>query len=114
MTKRSRFVRVLTLLWSSLQLAAPAMSSIADGQLTLDNASRPTTHVESTTTKSCPVVHAPDCGVCRYLSTSGANDSATPALDWQLRTVLAPESAGSADPRCGAKALPHGRAPPAA
>jgi hypothetical protein len=114
MTKRSPFVRVFTLMWASLQLAAPAMSSIADGLLAIDNASRPTTHVEATTTESCPVVHAPDCGVCRYLTTAGTNDSSSPAFGWQRRDPLAPTSAVLTDPGCAARALPHGRAPPSA
>jgi hypothetical protein len=101
-------------MWASLQLAAPAMSSIADGLLTIDSSTRPTTHVEATTTETCPVVHAPDCGVCRYLSTSGTNDSSSPAFVWHRRDVLAPTSAITADPGSGARALPHGRAPPTA
>lgn len=112
MTSRSTFVRSVTLLWASLQLAAPAMSSIADGQLSRDNATQPTTHVEATTTGSCPVVHPPDCAVCRYLSTSGANDIAAPSFDWQFLAVWTGASTVSVEPGCGALGLPRERAPP--
>lgn len=112
MTRRSPFVRFFTLAWASLQLAAPALSSIADGRLELNNASRPTTHVEATTGESCPVVHSPDCGVCRYLSTSGADDSAAPRFDWRQTASSALIGTSLDAPGSVAIALPHGRAPP--
>ena len=110
--KRSPFARVLTLLWASLQLAAPGLSSIADGQLSVNDAFRNTTHIEATTSDSCPVVHSLDCALCQFLSTSGANDAATPSFRWQLGATRARISTASVDPTCGAIALPHGRAPP--
>lgn len=112
MTRRTPLVRFLTLAWASLQLGAPALSSIADGRLERNGASRPTTHVEATTGESCPVVHSPDCGVCRYLSISGASDSTAPSFDWRQSSSNA--LAGTAFDEAGsiAIALPRGRAPP--
>jgi len=110
--KRRPFVRGLTLLWASLQLAAPAMSSIADGQWTLRNPAELTTHVEATTTDRCPVVHSPDCAVCRFVSTLGAHDAAAPSFDWQSHVVGMGTATVSVDPGCDALGLPRGRAPP--
>jgi hypothetical protein len=112
MMKHRPFPRVLTLLWASLQLAAPGLSSIADGQLSVNDAFRNTTHIEATTSDSCPVVHSLDCALCQFLSTSGANDAASPSLQWQLGAARARVLTVSADPGCGVIALPHGRAPP--
>lgn len=113
MRRHTPVARFLTLLWASLQLAAPALSSIADGQLSRDNASKPLTHIEATSSDSCPVMHSPDCGLCRYLSISGANDASAPRFDW--RQSAANALAGTASDTAGsiAIALPHGRAPPA-
>src|SRR5690349_15979516 len=84
MRRHSPLVRFFTLAWASLQLAAPAITSVADGRVTLNNASAPKTHVEATTSDKCPIVDSPDCGLCRYLSTSSANDAATPAFAWAV------------------------------
>ena len=110
--QRKPFARGLTLLWASLQLAAPAMSSIADGQWTLHNTAELTTHVEATTTDGCPIVHSPDCAVCRFVSTSGVHDAAAPSFDWQSRAARMRASTVSVDPCCDALGLPPGRAPP--
>ena len=112
MKRRTTFVRFLALFWAALQLASPAVSAIADGKLASQNASGPATHVEATTTASCPVVHSPDCGVCRYLSASalGSRLSAfAPLLSGQSRELRAE----SREQHSAALALPHGRAPPA-
>lgn len=105
-------VRALTLAWASLQLAAPALTSIADGQLSVNDAFRNLTHIEATTSSSCPVVHSPDCGLCRILSTSSANDATLPAFGWSVgaaNTIVEAECAG---PSRSTIALPFGRAPP--
>src|SRR5687768_16137798 len=111
MRRRTPFVRFLALFWAALQLASPRISSIADGRMAAQNASGPTTHVESTTTSSCPVVHSPDCAVCRYLSGS--------ACAQQLSALGFPLSVGGRGPRAESReqhrpalTLPHGRAPP--
>ena len=112
MRRRSRLFRVVTLAWATLQLAAPALASIADGQLSVNDVFRNTTHIEATTSSSCPVVHSPDCGLCRYLSTSPANDVSAPAFDWTVTAsgaLVQTESAGASS-LC--IALPFGRAPP--
>ena len=111
MRRRTTFVRSLAVFWAALQLASPAVSAIADGRLAAQNASGPATHVEATTTASCPVVHSPDCAVCRYLSASplGARLSAfVPLLSADSREPMAE----SREQHSAALALPHGRAPP--
>lgn len=112
MIGRTTFVRFLTLCWTLLQLAAPGLSAIADGQLTLDNATRPATHVEATSSESCPVVHTPDCAVCRYLSTSATDGAAPPAIQWPgvSGCDFARNAANTA--RSATLAIPHSRAPP--
>lgn len=91
----------------------PAASALADGLLARGSAREAVAHVEASTTASCPVVHAPDCGVCRYLSTCGATDAAdAPPLAIHRATALNAEP-GIGD-RSPALLLPHGRAPPRA
>jgi len=112
MTRRSPLFRFVTLSWASLQLAAPGITSIADGRLALDNASAPRTHVEATSSESCPRVDSPDCGLCRYLSTSAANDAATPAFDWTVGAANTLVETASLGVGSAIIALPFGRAPP--
>ena len=81
MTRRTSFARFLALLCAAVQLVSPGVSSIADGKFAGDNASAPVTHVEATTTDRCPVVHSPDCAVCRYLSGSAAKQPPTAFAD---------------------------------
>ena len=109
--RRTPFVRFLAILWATLQLASPAVSAIADGKAAFESASEATTHVEATSTERCPVVHSPDCGVCRYLSTSTSDQPAAPA--WLASSSCAGIPGGSdrAAP-AAAKTLPRGRAPP--
>lgn len=111
MRRRTTVIRSLALLWAALQLASPGASAIADGALARENASAPAMHVEATTTAACPVVHSPDCGVCRYLSTS-ANPQ--PPQAFSLSSVAERRDARTDIPQagCASVALPHGRAPP--
>lgn len=112
MTRRTTLVRFLALLWAALQVASPGLSAIADGNLARGSASGPSTHVESQTTANCPVVHQPDCGLCRYLN--GAASTTTPA---QLGFFYAPDVSVPTTESCAARrngvVLPQGRAPPA-
>ena len=112
MKRRSPLIRFVTLAWATLQLAAPALTSIADGQLAMDNSAAPRTHIEATTSDSCPVVHSPDCGLCRILSTSSNDDASAPTLNWTSGTASAPVHEESFGPSRSCVALPFGRAPP--
>ena len=112
MKRRSPLFRLVTLAWASLQLAAPAMAGIADAQAMLDAASAPLTHVEATTGESCPVVHSPDCGLCRYLSTSPSHAASAPAFDWTVGAAAALSRTASVGTTSACAALPFGRAPP--
>jgi len=111
-TRARPALRFLTLAWAALQLAAPALAGVADGLAFAESASGPRTHVEATTRESCPVVHSPDGGLCRYVTTSGADDASTPTFDWfEVAAAPQPESRGAG--ASGASiALPFGRAPP--
>ncbi len=113
MKRRTAFVRILTLLCAALQLASPAFSAVAHGKLASDNASGPAMHVEATTTASCPVVHAPDCAVCRYLTTPAAGPP-DPAVVSDRECEASPPKAVVWGTRSAPHALPPGRAPPTA
>ena len=112
MIRRHPALRMLVMVGAAIQLLSPGVASIADGLLARENATGPLTHIESKTTAKCPVVHAPDCGVCRYLSAASAVPRVAPSL---------PLSEAAAHPRCAAvwaptrspSLLPNGRAPPA-
>jgi len=100
------------MLWATLQLASHGVSAIADGKFASENASQGVAHVESTTTASCPVVHSPDCAVCRFLSGSASENVASTVVVPRLVQV-GMRDRGNWLPRTAARALPNGRAPPA-
>jgi hypothetical protein len=110
MKRRTPLLRSLALVWAALQLAMPAVSSLADARLAAA-AGEPVAHVESTTTSTCPVIHAPDCGICRYLSSAApASDAAAVAeVDADCE---ASSSAAIRRPAFLTIVLPDGRAPP--
>ena len=111
--RRSTSVRILAILWAALQFASPGASAIADGMLAAANAAGPTTHVEATTSATCPVVHSPDCGVCRYVSGPATLNRVT-AFGVQLSAESREPRAESSVHSVTLAALPHGRAPPVA
>jgi hypothetical protein len=112
MKRRTTLIRFLALVWATLQLASPGLASIADGMLARESASSPSTHVETTTSASCPVVHSPDCAVCRYLSASGSNAPAAAAFSWKAASQCRVIADATTIALSTAVALPHGRAPP--
>jgi hypothetical protein len=112
MTGHKGFARFLALVCATVQLASPGLSAIADGLLARQNASQPLTHVESTTTATCPVVHPPDCAMCRYLSSAASLPSLT-ALALEFCAERQQPRAESLLRHGSPVTLPHGRAPPA-
>ena len=111
MSGRNPVLRMLVMVGATLQFLSPGVASIAHGMSARENASGPLTHIESTTTATCPVVHAPDCGVCRYLSTASAQPRATDPIP-QAGAAVAPVCAAGWAPAGGRIFLPDGRAPP--
>ncbi len=62
-------VRLLYVLFAILQMATPALASIADARLLARNdrlASQ--SHIEDHTRRSCAAVHTDDCALCQLLS----------------------------------------------
>lgn len=112
MTRR-RWARLLALVWATLQLASPGVSAAADAFVASEAASAPQSHVEAPDNTSCPEVHSPDCGVCRYLST-GMEPVPGGALIPAAHRVVAPAASRVALESAPGVSLPHGRAPPVA
>ena len=79
MTRRTPFLRYLTIVWASLQLVLPGVTAIADGIASAQGATAAVSHVESTSTAGCPEIHGVDCAVCRYLSNTAPTVPAAPA-----------------------------------
>lgn len=77
----------------------------------LGNAGEPVSHVEATSSAACPAAHAPECGVCRYLSGPSALPDDGPRTDAATRGNESP-GASLAYPGSRTLALPRGRAPP--
>jgi hypothetical protein len=111
MTRRAPFVRFFAILSAALQLASPGAATIADAVASAKGGFAALSHVESTTTSSCPAVHGVDCGICRFLSNTAVADPATPAWFELALDLPCPEVERSA-PRAAKHSLPHGRAPP--
>ena len=113
MTRRHLVLRMLVMVGAAIQLLSPGVAAVADGLLARESANQPLTHIEATTTAKCPVVHAPDCGVCRYLS-SGATPVRTNMLVALEASAVAPACAAKLAPASVVTTLPNGRAPPVA
>lgn len=113
MKRRSALARTLVLLCAALQLASPGFSAIAHGKLAGQSASGPATHVEATGSAGCPVVHSPDCAVCRYMSTATPGGTG-PELFFSYATATVPPGTVAWIARAVPHALPPGRAPPTA
>lgn len=111
MSGRHPLLRMLVMVGAAVQLLSPAVASIADGLLAQDSASSPLTHIEATSSSTCPVVHPPDCGVCRYLSAAGTQPR-VPATMLVVETRTAPACLGSPSTGRAGTSLPDGRAPP--
>ena len=103
---------MLVMFCAAVQLLSPGIAAVADGLLAAVNASRPLTHIEASTTAKCPVVHAPDCGVCRYLSSSSTLARVVQPLPVLQDAPVSPNAIACA-PASNATTLPDGRAPPA-
>lgn len=102
---------MLVMIGAAIQLLSPGVAAIADGLLARESASQPLTHIEATTTARCPVVHAPDCGVCRFLS-SAASAPRMPADVLFAAADIAPTCTDAGAPASVIATLPNERAPP--
>ena len=74
MTRLSRLARFFTLLIAAMQLAVPAVVSVADGSVAR-SARTAGPHIEAAGQKPCPS-HSADCGLCQFLSHSRAQPEA--------------------------------------
>ena len=101
------------MLGAAIQLLSPGVAAIADGLLATESASQPLTHIEASTTAKCPVVHAPDCGVCRYLSSVPTLARGSALVEVRTAAIM-PACAETLAPTSIVTTLPNGRAPPAA
>lgn len=111
MTRRTRLLRMLALCWAVLQMASPALGAFAEARLASASAREPVAHVESSSSASCPVVHSPECAMCRYLSSPAAASHTAPSLAVLSHGGDARVEDRSATPNA-ALVLPDGRAPP--
>jgi hypothetical protein len=111
MTGHTRLWRFLALSWAALQLAAPAVSSLADARLAA--AGNAIAHVEASSSDTCPLAHSPDCAMCRYLSGAASPADASPAPAVHGGAAAMPIDAGRDAGRV-AVILPDCRAPPTA
>jgi hypothetical protein len=62
----SRFAHLMMLLLAAIQLAAPAVTSVADGIFATQVVDA-TAHIEDQPTSDCEPPHSADCTVCRFL-----------------------------------------------
>ena len=108
---RRASVRILAMVWATLQLASPGTAAVADGLLASASASAPTTHVEAKTGAGCHAVHSPDCALCRYVSHS-AVQSAVDSFTGELGAHIGKPARRHRAALVIALTLPHGRAPP--
>lgn len=110
MTRRDALARALVLVWATFQLLAPGATSIAHGLSSLESSAAPV-HVEATGSASCPEVHAPGCGVCRYLTSCSDRPGHGPIVAVMPARLTLPFALEAGHPSV-ATVLPPGRAPP--
>ena len=106
-------MRMWAAILAVVQVAGPGLVSIADASSEAGAlVRRPTPHVESHRTASCPRVHTDQCALCRYLTGTGAApDRGETALALRVLTTPVPDGAGSVvTSRLGT--LPRPRGPP--
>ena len=109
-THRGWSVRLLALIWATLLVASPGLSALADANASTRFTGDPG-HVEERTSSSCPVVHPPDCGLCRHLTTAATTTPALAVVVAQRATVSGVERDPARHPGA-ASTLHWGRAPP--
>jgi hypothetical protein len=113
MLRMSRCRRTLALLWAVVQLALPALGTLAEA-LAASGVSVADVygHVEERSGPGCRPVHAPDCARCQGLSTQAAATPA-PAVDWaQMSSSGSPTSEAPGHENSAQPAFPSSRAPP--
>jgi hypothetical protein len=114
MQRRPWFVRLVTFLFATVQLVAPGATAIADGLAHRDGAGEPVVHIEATTRATCPQVHSPDCGLCRFLSSLAARPASSPT-PFLLFAAGVPAASAEHSPISRTQvSLPPGRGPPPA
>jgi hypothetical protein len=78
MVHSRRAYQLISIFWAVLQLALPGTLATLDGLVALRGDDDVRAHVEGSSSKSCQPPHSADCGICRYLSLQGADDSHAP------------------------------------
>lgn len=113
MARRALPIRILVVVLAMLQVALPGIGAIADGRVAVAAAAGQYAHVEESSSATCPVAHAPDCAVCRFLSAGAMGCDVAPGAlllgDAGAVAEAPPEPVATAAVR-----LPDARGPPAA
>jgi hypothetical protein len=104
---------MVALLTLALQITMPGAAAVADARLEAAS-ERATPHFESHATTACAVLHADNCALCQFLSTSQplATRQVVPLPDAAPQMAPAPERAVRLT-RAGPR-TPPARAPPLA
>ena len=110
MTPHGRLRRWLALVWAALLVAAPAASAQADARFASALAGS-LSHVEDATSTRCPLVHPPDCGLCRHLTNAARLSPGVVPAPAPSRPTIPDEGVARVDAACVA-VVPWGRAPP--
>lgn len=104
------FARFLTLLLGAIQLAMPAVVSVADGAFA-KQVRDPSMHVESSGDNQCTPPHAAECAACRFLSSTGSG-VAEGATNARPTDNVRPASIPAVESGIAVCAAARSRAPP--
>ena len=74
------FVRAMLGLLATVQMAVPAIVTLADARLAAASVGTAQAHVEDHTGRGCRAVHPEDCALCQLLAQSGASCAPVPAV----------------------------------
>ena len=113
LVRQSAWARIVWGLLATLQLVVPGALSIADARAEARSlAAEGRSHVEDHSTPRCPPAHGPDCGLCRFLSsTHGTPPSIAQTFSLgDVRATVRPVVTLGGE--SAARALPESRAPP--
>jgi hypothetical protein len=101
-------------MWAVLQLALPPVATFADARLERESEAYGATHVESSSSATCPPVHAAECALCQFVSRASAPSDGAPCPVVMPVVARPPATARVASTTSALSQLPLARGPPIA
>jgi hypothetical protein len=112
--RRWKGFRGWAIVWAVLQLALPPVATFADARLERESEADGATHVEASSSATCPPVHAAECALCQFVSRASAPGEGAPCPIATSIVALPPAAARIARATSALSRLSPARGPPIA